>query len=299
MIDLYYTFNTFLRQKFDNQKVRKIPINAGFSCPNKDGAISTAGCIFCDYYGSGPIKTFSLPIEEQIKQFMRGHKGIKYLAYYQAHCNTHAALEILKQKYEIIFDFEDIVGLSIGTRPDSIAEDVYPLLEQLNRRTYLMVELGLQSTHRKSLAFLNRNHTYNQFLDCFQKLKGRGIDVVVHLIVGIPGETQRDMLGTVEEMNRLQPAGVKLHLFHVLKDTPLFDMYTRKEFTLLEKGEYIDAIVSILEHLSPEIVIHRLTGERDREIFAAPLWALDKMETIQAIRNRMMELGAYQGRKKI
>jgi radical SAM protein (TIGR01212 family) len=299
MTDLYYTFNTFLRKKFDNRKVRKIPINAGFTCPNKDGVISSEGCIFCDHYGSGPIKTFTLPIEDQIKQFIQGHQGIKYLAYYQAHCNTHASIETLKRKYEIIFKFEDIVGLSIGTRPDSIADEVYPLLEALNRRTYLMVELGLQSTHKKSLDFLNRNHTYDQFLDCFQKLKSRGIDVVVHLIVGIPGETKNDMLATVKEMNRLRPAGVKLHLFHVLKDTPLLDMYRQKKFTLLEKEEYIDAVVSMLESLAPEIVIHRLTGERDREIFAAPQWALDKMDTIESIRKRMMDLGTYQGRKKI
>lgn len=299
MTDLYYTFNQFLRKKFDNWKVRKIPINAGFSCPNKDGTISRAGCVFCDYYGSGPIKTYSLSIEDQIRQFIQGHTGIKYLAYYQAHCNTHAPLKTLEQKYDIIFQFKDIVGLSIGTRPDSIADEVYPLLETLNRRTYLMVELGLQSIHPKSLQFLNRNHSYDQFLDCFQKLKSRGIDVVVHLIVGIPGETREDMLATVREMNRLQPAGVKLHLFHVLKNTPLYDMYMRKEFSLLDKEEYIDAIVSMLESLSPEIVIHRLTGERDREIFAAPQWALDKMDTIQSIRKRMMDLGTYQGRKKI
>lgn len=299
MTDLYYTFNKFLRQKFDNRKVRKIPINAGFTCPNKDGTISSKGCVFCDYYGSGPIKTYTLSIEEQIEQFIQGHQGIKYLAYYQAHCNTHASLKTLEQKYDIIFKYQDIVGLSIGTRPDSIADEVYPLLDTLNRRTYLMVELGLQSIHPKSLEFLNRNHSYGQFLDCFQKLKNLGIDVVVHLIVGIPGESKSDMLATVKEMNRLQPAGVKLHLFHVLKNTPLFDMYTQKKFSLLKEEEYIDAIVAMLESLSPEIVIHRLTGERDREIFAAPEWALDKMNTIEAIRRRMMDLGTYQGKKKI
>ncbi len=296
MTDPYFTFNTFLRQKFDNQKVRKIPINAGFSCPNKDGTISTEGCIFCDHYGSGPINTFTMPIEDQIKQFIHGHRGMKYLAYYQAHCNTHASLRVLEQKYEIIFSFEDIVGLSIGTRPDSIGDEVYPLLDKLNRRIYLMVELGLQSIHQKSLTFLKRNHSYDEFLDTFQKLRSRGIDVVVHLIVGIPGETKREMFDTVQEMNRLKPAGVKFHLFHVLRDTPLSDMYRRQEFKLLEKDEYIDIIVSLLERLSPDIVIHRLTGERDREIFEAPNWALDKMDTIQSIRDRMRDLDTYQGK---
>jgi len=296
MTDPYYSFNSFLRKKFENRKVRKIPINAGFSCPNKDGTISSEGCIFCDHYGSGPIKTYALPIERQIENFIQGHRDIKYLAYYQAHCNTHASLDVLERKYEIIFSYKDIVGLSIGTRPDSIAPEVYPLLEKLNRRTYLMVELGLQSIHPKSLTFLNRNHTYDQFMETFYQLKRRGIDVVVHLIVGIPGETKQDMLESVREMNRLRPAGVKFHLFHVLKNTFLSDMYRRHELDLLNKEEYIDIMVFLLERLSPDIVIHRLTGERDKEIFEAPLWALDKMDTIQSIRDRMTALNTHQGR---
>lgn len=297
MPEPYYSVNTFLREKFNNQKVRKIPINAGFGCPNKDGTVSFTGCIFCDRYGSGPIKTFILPIEDQIRHFIQGHGGIKYIAYYQAHCNTHAPVEELRRKYEIIFDFEDIVGLFIGTRPDAVADDVYPLLEDLNQRTYLSVELGLQSIHEKSLQYLNRNHTYRQFLETFLKLKRLNIDVVVHLIVGIPGESRRDMLETAQEMNRIKPAGVKFHLFHVLKDTPLHEMYQRDEFRLPGKEEYVDVMVTLLEHLDPAIVIHRLTGERDREIFVAPRWALNKIDTLNAIRNAMARRRTHQGKK--
>jgi radical SAM protein (TIGR01212 family) len=296
---LYNSFNSFLKKKFNNRKIRKIPINAGFPCPNKDGGISHDGCIFCDVYGSGPIKVFELPIAEQIKRFIGDRSDFKYIAYYQAHTNTHAPVDELRKKYEIIFDFKEIVGLFIGTRPDSIADEVYPLLDELNKKTFLTVELGLQSSHEKSLRFLNRNHTYSRFLETFEKLKRRNIDVVVHLIVGIPGESRSDMLATVNEMNRIKPAGIKFHLMHVLKHTPLFRMYERGEIRLMEQDEYVETIVDLLEHLDPDIVIHRLTGERDKEIFHAPLWALNKNEVIHAIRSRMKERQSFQGSARI
>ncbi|MCP5105698.1 MAG: TIGR01212 family radical SAM protein [bacterium] len=299
-LDNYNSVNAFLRGKFDNQRVRKIPVNAGFSCPNKNGEISRRGCIFCDTYGSGPIETFQLSIREQITQFI-GNRGsrrreFKYIAYYQAHSNTYAPVEELREKYEIIFDFPEIVGLFIGTRPDAVAPEVYPLLEELNQRTYLCVELGLQSIHQKSLDYLTRNHTYRQFLDTFQQLKQGNIDVLVHLITGIPGETETDMLETVNEMNRLKPAGVKFHLMHILKNTPLYDMYQREKFKLLGKDEYVELMVTLLEHLDPGIVIHRLTGERNREIFFAPEWTLNKNGVIQSIRKRMEERSTFQGK---
>lgn len=293
----YYSFNTFLKRKF-GQRVWKIPVNAGFSCPNKDGTVSKQGCIFCDAYGSGPIQSMKmgLSIPQQIDRFIQGRSGMKYIAYYQAHSNTCAPVDILREHYQHIFNYKEIAGLFIGTRPDSIADDVYPLLEELNKKTYLTVELGLQSVHPKSLEFLTRNHSYQQFLDTFQKLKSRGIDVVVHLIIGIPGETRRDMLESVLEMNRLKPAGVKFHLLHVLKNTPLFELYRENPFSLLEQDEYVDLMVSMLEQLDPSIVVHRLTGERDKEIYHAPLWALNKHSTINAIREKMRLQKTFQGR---
>ena len=296
MNELYYSFNTFLKRKFNNQKVRKIPINAGFSCPNKDGKLSDKGCIFCDRFGSGPVKTYNLSIFEQIEQFIKDHPGVKYIAYYQAHTNTYAPVEELRRKFEIAFSFEDIVGIFIGTRPDSIEDEVYPFFEELGNRTYLSVELGLQSIHLKSLDFLNRNHSYKQFLDTFQKLKQMNVDVVVHLIVGIPGETKQDMLETVMEMNRLKPAGIKFHLMHVLRETPLYDLFKRERFELLQKEEYVNLIVYLLERLDPSIVIHRLTGERDKELFYAPEWALNKVDVINSIKFKMKELNTFQGK---
>jgi len=292
----YNSFSSFLRKKF-HYKIRKIPINAGFSCPNKNGKISSEGCIFCDNYGSGPIKQFDLSISQQIETFIANHPKCKYIAYYQAHTNTCAPVEVLTKKYNIIFNYKDIVGLFIGTRPDSIPEDVYPILEDLNKKTYLSVELGLQSIHSQSLRFLNRNHSYQEFLETFANLKKRSIDVVVHLIIGVPGETSTHMLDTIEEMNRIKPAGIKLHLMHVLKNTPLFNAYRKDKFKLLEKDEYVNLIVYLLEHLDPDIVIHRLTGERDKEIFYAPLWALNKNETILAIQKSMAARNTFQGKK--
>lgn len=295
MNEPYYSFSTFLKRKFGAGKIRKIPINAGLNCPNKDGTKSSRGCIFCDAYGSGPIKTYFDPIDKQIESYIRRYPGHRFIAYYQAHSNTYGPVSQLRKKYELVFNYPEIVGLFIGTRPDSISEGAFRLLDEFNRRIYLSVELGLQSIHGKSLEFLQRNHTYQEFLDTFHRLKSMGIDVVVHLIVGIPGETEEDMLDTVRAMNRLKPAGIKLHLFHVLRGTPLFQTYQKSPFPLLARDEYVELIVRLLQHLHPEIVIHRLTGERDREIFYAPAWALKKMEVIESIRNRLEETGSFQG----
>jgi radical SAM protein (TIGR01212 family) len=227
---------------------------------------------------------------------MEKFPGCKYIAYYQAFSNTYAPVSELQKKYEIIFKYNDILGLFIGTRPDCIAAGVYPLLEKLKQRTYLSIELGLQSTHENSLQYLNRNHTYRTFLDTFFKLKERDIDVVVHLIIGIPGEGEADMLATVKEMNRIKPAGIKFHLLHILENTPLLDKYKKGEIKLPEKNEYIDRMIVLLEHLDPEIVIHRLTGERDHDIFVAPRWALNKIDVINSLKSRMSAQQTFQGR---
>jgi len=296
MPERYYSVNGFLREKFSGQKTIKIPIDAHFNCPNKDGTLSDKGCIFCDSYGSGPVQSPNIPIRQQIESFIRKHPNRKYIVYYQAHTNTYAPLAELKEKFCIVFSYEDVVGLFIGTRPDTVADDIYPLLEKLREKTYLAIELGLQSIHEKSLCFLNRNHTYLDFLKTFGKLKERGIDVIVHLIVGIPDETQDDMFSTIYEMNRLKPAGIKFHLLHVLRNTPLHEQYIRKVFPLLSQEKYVELIVSLLEKLDPSIVIHRLTGERDREIFFAPSWALDKMRVLHAIHKKMADLNTFQGK---
>ncbi len=216
--------------------------------------------------------------------------------YFQSHSNTYDSISELKRKYHIVFSYKNIVGLSIGTRPDIISSPVLSLLEEFNRRLYVTVELGLQSIHESSLLLLNRNHSYLQFLETFQKLRSAKIDTVVHLIIGIPGESRENMLATIEEMNRLKPQGIKFHLLHILKDTALHRHYLQTPFHLLSQDEYTELIVFLLDHLDPEIVIHRLTAEREKEIFIAPEWALNKQAVLDSIRLKMKQTAAFQGR---
>jgi uncharacterized protein len=299
MDELFNSFSGYLKKKFPGQKVLKIPLNAGFSCPNRDGYFSKGGCIFCDSFGAGPIRTAHLSIGQQIEKYIAEHPDKKYLAYFQSHSNTYGPVSELRQKFEIVFNYENIVGLFIGTRPDIISAPAFLLLEEINRRLYLTVELGLQSVHDSSLLFLNRNHTYQQFLETFKKLQALKIDTVIHLIIGIPGETREDMLATIEIMNRLKPQGIKFHLFHVLKDTPLYRQYLKAPFPLLSRDDYVDLIVSLLEYLDPEIVIHRLTAEREKEIFYAPEWALNKQVVLNLIKLKMKKANTFQGRRYI
>ena len=297
MPDLFRSFNSFLKEKFNLKKIRKIPLNAGFSCPNKNGKFSTTGCIFCDAYGSGPVRTFNWSISEQIEYFITKNPNIKYLAYFQAHTNTYGSEKDFQNKVSNIFNYQEIIGLFVGTRPDSISSQMYGVFEGLKNKTYLSVELGLQSSHEKSLKYLNRNHTYKQFLNTFNKLKKMNIDVVVHLIIGIPGENRHDMLETIKAMNKLKPTGIKFHLLHILKNTRLHEEYKRDKIKLLSQPEYVELIVYLLENLHPDIVIHRLTGEREKDLFVAPAWALNKTAVINSIKTKMNQLNTFQGKQ--
>jgi len=236
------------------------------------------------------------PVEKQIAAHIRRYPGKKFIAYFQSHCNTYGSVPELRRKYEIIFAYNEIVGLFIGTRPDAVPEPILSLLEEMNRRIYLSVELGLQSVHAQSLALLNRNHTYEQFVRTFEALRARKIVVVVHLIIGIPGETLEHMRATIAAMNMLKPAGVKFHVLHVLRDTELQAWHSRTPLPLLSLEEYTDIISDLLERLDPAIVVHRLTADREKELFVAPLWALNKAVVLRAIREKMKFRGTFQGR---
>jgi uncharacterized protein len=297
MDELFNSFGGFLKKKFPGLKISKIPIHAGFSCPNRDGTLSKKGCVFCDRFAAGPLHTASWSIEKQIELYMHNHPQKKYIAYFQSYCNTYGPIGELKQKYESIFSYGDIVGLFIGTRPDTISLPALALLETLSHRIYLTVELGLQSIHEQSLLFLNRNHTYGQFLNAFHELEAREIETVVHLIVGIPGETREQMRQTIAAMNQLKPAGIKLHLLHILRDTELYDRYIRSPFPLLGQEEYSDIVSDLLEHLDPGIVVHRLSAEREKEIFFAPEWALNKLAVLRSIHEKLKTNGSCQGSK--
>ncbi|CEQ17707.1 TIGR01212 family radical SAM protein [Paraclostridium sordellii] len=297
----YHTWNYYLRSNF-GEKVFKVSINAGFSCPNIDGTITYGGCTYCSKEGSGDfagnpndnlIKQF-----EDIKQMM--HKkwhSAKYIGYFQAFTNTHAPVNILKEKYETILNLEDVIGLSISTRPDCLPDDVVEYLAKLNKKTNLWVELGLQTIHDKTSKVINRGHDYDTFLEGVEKLKKHNIKTVVHIINGLPGEDYNMMMETAKAVSELGVHGIKIHLLHVLKNTPMEKILEKEMFTLMEKDEYVNLVCDQLEILPPEMVVHRLTGDGKRDEMVGPMWSLKKWEVLNAIDDTMKKRNSYQGIK--
>jgi hypothetical protein len=296
MNEPYYTFNNFLRSKFGG-KVLKIAVTAGSGCPNKDGTLSTEGCIFCDSYGAGVVSSFGKSVAEQINSYRSRHPERKYIVYFQSFSNTYGSVDRLRDLFYSVLDYRDVIGLAVATRPDCLEDDVLDLLTLLRDRTYLFVELGLQSVHEKSLLFLNRNHSYDDFLLAFDRLKDRGIDTFVHLILGLPGESRGDMLATVNEMNRLRPRGLKFHLFHILRETTLFKIFMENPFKLLDRQEYLELLIYLLERLDPEIVVQRVLGDREKELFYQPEWALQKASFLRMLQEQMLRQNAFQGKR--
>jgi radical SAM protein (TIGR01212 family) len=292
----YRSLNSQLQAWF-GERVQKIPLDAGLLCPNKSGEISQRGCIFCDPYGSGYILHQGLPIDEQIRRFSKNRKERKFLAYLQAHCNTNAGRQQLEDLFNECLAGEGVCGLVVGTRPDCLPRETLDLLEVFASKTFLIVELGLQSSHERSLIWLNRNHSYEQFVQAFTALKERGIRVVVHLIVGLPGEGEAESCQTVLRMNELLPWGVKFHLLHVLRGTELFRMYEAGQVALMEQGTYVDSMITLLEWLHPLIGVHRLSADRDPLLFVAPQWAQHKTTVVNLIAHRMAVNDRWQGKR--
>lgn len=297
----YHTWNYYLRSNF-GEKVFKVSINAGFSCPNIDGTVAYGGCTYCSKQGSGDfagnpndnlIKQF-----EDIKEMM--HKkwhNTKYIGYFQAFTNTHAPVSVLKEKYETILNLDDVIGLSISTRPDCLPDDVLEYLSELNKKTNLWVELGLQTIHDETSKIINRGHDYNTFLEGVEKLKKHNIKTVVHIINGLPGEDYNMMMETAKAVANLGVHGIKIHLLHVLKETPMENMLKKGMFNLMEKDDYINLVCDQLEIIPPEMVVHRLTGDGKRDEIVGPMWSLKKWEVLNAIDDTMRERDSYQGIK--
>ena len=297
----YHTWNYYLRSNF-GEKVFKVSINAGFSCPNIDGTVAYGGCTYCSKQGSGDfagnpndnlIKQF-----EDIKEMM--HKkwhNAKYIGYFQAFTNTHAPVSVLKEKYETILNLDDVIGLSISTRPDCLPDDVLEYLSELNKKTNLWVELGLQTIHDKTSKIINRGHDYNTFLEGVEKLKKHNIKTVVHIINGLPGEDYNMMMETAKAVADLGVHGIKIHLLHVLKETPMENMLKKGMFNLMEKDDYINLVCDQLEIIPPEMVVHRLTGDGKRDEIVGPMWSLKKWEVLNSIDDTMRERDSYQGIK--
>ncbi len=296
----YHTWNYHLRHKF-GCKVMKIALNAGFTCPNIDGTKGYGGCTYCSESGSGD---FAGDINENIisqfetikkKMHRKWHEG-KYMPYFQAHTNTYAPVGVLKSRFEPVLRQPGVVGISIATRADCLGDDVLDYLEELNQRTYLIVELGLQSIYNETGEKINRCHTFEEFLDGYNKLKERGINICVHLIDGLPGETHEMMIESARVVGALKPHCIKLHLLHILENTVMAKELKEGRITPLEKDEYVDIIVRQLEVIPPEVVIQRLTGDGARDSLIAPLWSLKKFEVLNAIDRIMTERDTYQGK---
>jgi len=295
----YYTLDYFYKQKFKS-KIFKVSLNAGFTCPNIDGTVGHNGCIYCSKLGSGDFA--GSPTDDLVKQFndvkqILHHKwkDAKYIGYFQARTNTYAPLPVLKEKYETILKLDNVVGLSIATRPDSISDEVLDYLGELNKKTFLTIELGLQTIHKKTAKLINRCHTLECFEKMVYKLKEKKINVVVHIINGLPYETKEMMLETVKYLNKLPIDGIKIHMLHILKDTPLAKLYEKEKFKILTKKEYVDIVCDQLEHLRPNIVIHRITGDPKADDLIEPKWLVKKFGVLNDIDKELARRNTYQG----
>ena len=297
----YNTLNAFYRHKF-GEKVFKIPLNGNFSCPNKVSNTTKGGCIYCTESGSGDFagnKNDSLKDQyNDILKMMNNKWTGKTIVYFQANTNTYKDVRELEKMFnEAISLSKDIVGLSIATRCDALDSNKYDLLEELNKKTYLQVELGLQSINENTIKFMNRGHDKSCFEKAVKELRKRDIDVVVHIINGFPTDSYNDSLNIIKYLNKLDIQGIKIHMLHVMKQTKLGNLYLEKPFKLLTLFEYRDLVIDQLELLNSNIIVHRITGDSPKEMLIEPTWTLKKFIVMNEIDKKMRELDTYQGKK--
>lgn len=297
----YYTLDSFYKEKF-GCKIAKVSLNCNFTCPNRDGTKGVGGCIYCSSLRSGEyagmIEDDVITQFNKVKDVMLNKwKDCKFIGYFQAGTNTYAPVDVLKEKFEPILKLKDVVGLSIATRPDSISLECLDYLTDLNKRTFLTVELGLQTIHDKTSKLINRCHSLEEFESMVKKLRERKINVVVHIINGLPYETKEMMLETVKYLNKLDIQGIKIHMLHVLKNTRLANMYEDEKFPILTKDEYIDIVVNQLELLRSDIVINRITGDPKVDDLIEPTWLVKKFVVLNDIDKELKRRDTYQGKK--
>lgn len=296
----YHSLDYELKQRF-GEKVYKLTLNGGMSCPNRDGKISFGGCIFCSEGGSGEFASAAcLSIPEQIqdaKKRLAGKRPVNhYIAYFQAYTNTYGPIEHLRKIFTEAIDDPEILLLSIATRPDCLPDEVVELLAELNKKKPVWVELGLQTIHESSARFIRRGYPLETYSDAVERLNAHGIEIVTHVILGLPGETREMMLDTVKYLNTLPIQGIKLQLLHVLEGTDLGTYYKNTGFHVLEEKEYIDLILECIEHLRPEITIHRITGDGPKDLLIAPLWSSAKRSVLNHIHHEMKLQNSWQGK---
>ncbi|MDR3156491.1 MAG: TIGR01212 family radical SAM protein [Lactobacillales bacterium] len=301
----YYTWNKYLRQQFGS-KIFKVPIDGGFSCPNRDGFFSTNGCTFCSISGSGD--TIIAPLDPLPQQFLKKVSSLhkkwknvqKYIVYFQNFTNTYAHVKILRERYEQVLCLPNVVGISIATRPDCLPPEVIDYLAELNQQLHLWVELGLQTTFDTTSKLINRAHSYQTYLTAVENLRKHNIRTCTHLINGLPEETVEMMIENVSRTIRDSDIqGIKLHLLHVMKNTAILRDYHEGKLKLMEKNEYVDVIVRQLELIPKNIVIHRLTGDAPRDLLIGPMWSFKKWEILNAIDNELIQRNTWQGKHAI
>ena len=296
----YHSLDYELKQTF-GEKVYRLSLNGGMTCPNRDGTLGTRGCIFCSAGGSGDFAAApDLSVHAQIlsaKKRIQAKTGCKkFIAYFQAYTNTYAPVEYLRRIFTEAIEEPDVVALSIATRCDCLPPDVLDLLDELNRRKPVWIELGLQTIHESTARYIRRGYPLCVFDDAVKRLRKGNIEVIVHTILGLPGENTADILETMEYLNHMDIQGIKLQLLHVLRGTDLAADYEKGLFQTYERDEYISLLINCLEHLRPDMVIHRITGDGPKDLLIAPLWASRKREVLNMLHHRMKEEQSYQGR---
>ncbi|WP_028589530.1 TIGR01212 family radical SAM protein [Paenibacillus massiliensis] len=296
----FHTWNYEMHEQFQD-KVFKVMLDAGFTCPNRDGSIAKGGCTFCSARGSGDFA--GRRRDDLVTQFNtirdRQHlkwPNAKYIGYFQAYTNTYAPVEELREYYEVILQQPGVVGLSIATRPDCLPDDVLDYLEELNERTYLWLEMGLQTVHESTSELINRAHDTECYLEAVEKLRKRNIRVCAHIIYGLPQENHEMMLETGRAVSQMDVQGIKIHLLHLMRKTPMVKQYEAGLLRFLEQDEYVKLIVDTLEFLPPEMIVHRLTGDAPRDLLIGPTWSLNKWEVLNAIDAELKSRDTWQGK---
>jgi len=294
----YYDLKSYWRNLF-GCNVHKLAIDAGFTCPNRDGHVATGGCIYCDGRGSKLRQKGELPsVASQIASGKKYYsaQASKFIAYFQTFTNTYAPVEKLQALYDEALAQEDVIGLSIGTRPDCLEPETIALLKQYAQKYHIWVEMGLQSIHDRTLQFINRGHNFQQFLDALNSLTGRGLNICVHIIIGLPGESDEDVLTTARTLAALPLHGIKIHSLLALEGTALGGMYKNEAIQIITKEKYVFLVADVLEILPPNMVIQRLTADGYRDIFLAPDWAMNKLDVLNAINKELERRDSYQGK---
>lgn len=297
----YFDFNTYLRNTF-GCRVQKISLDAGLSCPNRDGTLSKEGCIYCNTRGSGTgAHSRGVSITQQLihgkKMLANRYRAKKFIAYFQSFTNTYAPVATLRQLYDEALSVEDIVGLSIGTRPDCVSEAILNLLREYADNRLIWIEYGLQSAQDATLAYINRGHDFRRFKSTVEATKNRGIKICAHVILGLPMENKKHMIQTAKAIAATGIDGVKIHLLYVIKGTEMEKLYLRGEYRCLNQEEYVDLVCDFLENIPADMVIQRLTGDPHPDELVAPKWSLNKSETLTLIRERLVHRNTWQGKR--